>query len=345
MTYVSHTVASYGLKGAGGMDDMRAAEAEDAAIDWSLLLNEEPDNQELRSEFAQWLHESPSHALAWEQVTAVSDIIRSAPPERRINRSKAAGVRWRAVRTWLSLPKSWRLVSGIGGTAVACCLALFLAVPDLAVRLFSDQYAPVGVTRTFHLPDGSEIVLAPRSAISIRMTAAERHIDLLQGEAFFTVHHDTARLFTVQAGKVSVKDVGTAFDVQKGEQETTVRVREGAVHLSSSSPQMFDRDLHAGEWASVSGEGIRGGNLPPETIGAWKDGLLIARNDNVANLIKALAPWERSHIVVLHRDLLKEQVTGVYDLRKPDEALRLITRPLGAKVVALSPWVHLVVAQ
>ncbi|MFT8783751.1 FecR family protein [Acetobacter syzygii] len=325
------------------MDDVHAAE--DAAIDWSLLLNEEPDNQELRSEFERWLHESPAHVLAWEQVTAVSDIIRSAPPERRVDQSRRAGARRNLLKAWLRAPKPWRLASGIGGTAVACCLALFLAVPDLKVRLFADQYAPVGETRTLHLTDGSEVVLAPRTAISVRMTTAERHIDLVQGEAFFTVHHDSGRLFTVQAGNVRVKDIGTAFDVQKNEHETTVRVREGAVHLSSSVPQIFNRDVHAGEWSCVSDDGIQGGNLPAETVGAWKDGLLIARNDSVADLLQALAPWTHGQTVILHRGLLKQQVTGVYDLRKPDEALRLIARPLGGKVMTVSPWVRFVVSQ
>lgn len=328
-----------GRKGASGMDD-----AEDAAIGWALFLNEEPDNKELRAEFERWLHENPLNAQAWRQVAAVSDIIRSAPIERRSVRKRSI-MGWRLAQFWRSVPRAWRLTSGFGGAALACCLALLIAVPDLKVRFQADQYAPLGEIRIVQLADGSEVVLAPRSAIAIHMTDAERHVELVQGEAFFTVHHDAARLFTVQIGAVSVKDIGTAFDVQKAEHQITVRVREGAVHLASSAHPVFERDLHAGEWSSIVDGDIRAGFLPPETIGAWKDGLLIARDESVADLIKTLAPWMRGQTVLLHHAFLKERVTGVYDLHQPDEALRLIMRPFGAKVVAVSPWVHLVIAR
>ncbi|GCD75017.1 two component sensor histidine kinase FecR/PupR [Acetobacter pasteurianus NBRC 3299] len=324
------------------MDENQAAEAQ--AIDWSLLLNEEPDDLALRHEFEKWLSEKPAHAIAWKQVSAISDIIRSAPPDRQVDpvRPKAFQTHIQAILFFLQ--KRWKLLSAGGVAAAACCAALLLIVPDLMTRLRADQYAPTGTTRTLHLADGSDIVLAPRSAISIWISAQERHIDLLQGEAFFTVHHESGRSFIVQAGKVRAQDIGTAFDIQIAHHKTTVRVQEGVVHVGASTPRIYEHDLHGGEWARVSDTDIGSGTLPSESVGAWKEGELVARNDRVGDMITALRPWSRKQIVVMNHALLNKRVTGVYDLRKPDTALRLIVSPLGGKIVPVTSWANLVIS-
>ncbi|ASL40274.1 MULTISPECIES: FecR domain-containing protein [Acetobacter] len=325
------------------MDENQEAEAQ--AIDWSLLLNEEPDDQALRREFEKWLSEKPAHAMAWKQVSAISDIIRSAPPDRQIDPVRPMVFQARIQALVFFLQKRWRLLSGGGVAAAAFCAALLLMVPDLITRLLADQYAPTGTTRTLHLADGSNVVLAPRSAISIRISAQERHINLMQGEAFFTVHHDNNRPFVVQAGKVRAQDIGTAFDIQIAHHETTVQVRDGVVHVSApTTPQTYEHDLHGGEWVRVSDTDIGSGTLSPEAIGAWQEGVLIARNDRVGDMITALRPWSGKRIVVMNHTLLGKRVTGVYDLRKPDAALRLLVSPIQGKIVPVTPWANLVVS-
>lgn len=324
------------------MDESQKAEAE--AIDWSLLLNEEPDDQALRHEFEKWLSEKPAHAIAWQQVTVISDIIRSAPPDRQVAPVRPVAFQSRIQALLVFLQKRWRLLFGSGVAATALCAALFLIIPDLITRFLADQYAPAGTTRTLHLTDGSDVVLAPRSAISIQISAQERHIDLIQGEAFFTVLHENSRPFIVQAGKVRAQDIGTAFDIQIAHHETTVRVRDGVVHIAATTPRIYARDLHGGEWARVSDTDIGDGTLPPETVGAWKEGGLIARNDTVGDMITALRPWSEKRIVVMKHALLGKRVTGVYDLRNPDAALRLIVSPLGGKIIHVTPWANLVVS-
>lgn len=72
--------------------------------------------------------------------------------------------------------------------------------------------------------------------------------------------------------------------------------------------------------------------------------MLIARNDKVGDMITALRPWSGKRIVVMKQALLGKRVTGVYDLRNPDAALRLIVSPLGGKIIHVTPWANLVVS-
>lgn len=79
------------------------------------------------------------------------------------------------------------------------------------------------------LEDGSMLELNAHSDASIRFTRSERRVELVQGEAHFTVAKDPARPFVVQAGAVSVTAVGTAFNVKRTAEKIEVLVTEGRV--------------------------------------------------------------------------------------------------------------------
>ena len=70
--------------------------------------------------------------------------------------------------------------------AVATCLAL-LVVPSLLRQIGSDYTTATAELRGISLQDGSEVILAPASAIAVSYDVGERRVRLLSGEAFFWV--------------------------------------------------------------------------------------------------------------------------------------------------------------
>jgi transmembrane sensor len=54
------------------------------------------------------------------------------------------------------------------------------------------------------------------------------------GEAFFKVHHDPAKPFTVTTGELNVTAVGTAFDIKTDEAKVVVTVQEGVVSVAKT---------------------------------------------------------------------------------------------------------------
>ncbi|MFT8897778.1 MAG: FecR domain-containing protein [Acetobacter sp.] len=309
---------------------------DEVAAGWYIFLREEPDDRDLRRQFQVWLRESPLHQQAWTEINETLGVLDSVPPERK----KSPGMGRRNG----SVPANDRVglrrvrMASFAGVVMAACVAAFVLVPELTLRLRADHYTQAGVTEDIHLADGSEVILAPRSALAIHINADERRITLLRGEAYFVVHHDADRPFTVTAGSVTTTDIGTAFDTRTEGDETSVAVREGAVHASGQGGISLERDLRSGDRIDVKGTRVDVGSQSPETIGLWRDGMLVSQGNTIAEMVAALQPWTRTRIVIAHDTLATRKVSGSYDLRHPETSLQLIVHPYGGKVMSITPW-------
>jgi transmembrane sensor len=83
------------------------------------------------------------------------------------------------------------------------------------------------------LSDGSKIELREGSRVEVAFTETERRVRLTGGEAHFTVAKNPAWPFVVEAGKVAVRAVGTAFAVRLDAASVDVVVTEGKVRVES----------------------------------------------------------------------------------------------------------------
>lgn len=88
--------------------------------------------------------------------------------------------------------------------------------------------------RRIVLPDGSLADLNGDSRIDTVYTPTERRVMLLSGEAHFTVAKNPERPFLVTAGSVTVRAVGTAFNVRLQSERIEVLVTEGKVKLAGA---------------------------------------------------------------------------------------------------------------
>lgn len=122
-------------------------------------------------------------------------------------------------------------------------------------------------------------------------------------------------------------------------------MREGSVRVIARRSPVAGRDLRAGEWERVSGADSASGVVPVATIGAWRDGLLVARNETVGDMIGALRPWTSTKIILTDRKLSDKRVTGTYNLHQPEAALRQIVDTYGGHVSSWTSWVDIVSAR
>jgi transmembrane sensor len=111
------------------------------------------------------------------------------------------------------------------------------------------------------LEDGSTIDLNHGADVEITYTTERRDIRLLRGEATFKVAKNPERPFIVTASGVTVRAVGTAFNVNLSEQAVAVMVTEGRVKVdgpaqnsnlpnATSAPEI--PILEAGERTTIS---------------------------------------------------------------------------------------------
>lgn len=129
------------------------------------------------------------------------------------------------------------LLFAVAGLAAAIALAAIFLAPSTAKR-------PGGMARTYltnadsfqkvPLPDGSVITMNGDSELRVTYTPDERRVSLLRGEAHFEVARDPARPFWVEAGAMTVRAVGTAFNVRVQTETVEVLVTHGRVQVDDT---------------------------------------------------------------------------------------------------------------
>ena len=141
---------------------------------------------------------------------------------------------------------------------------------------------------TYHLlDDGSEIDLNSGAAVIVDYVEDERRVNLVTGEAHFTVSKDPARPFIVTAGGSTVRAIGTAFNVRVSPQEVEVLVTEGRVLMEPEASERRFSDADTGVFQARELE--RG----DRTIVALNDGSDIAHTDALeTEQIDELLSWK-----------------------------------------------------
>ncbi|MGH8653820.1 MAG: FecR family protein [Gammaproteobacteria bacterium] len=173
------------------------------------------------------------------------------------------------------------------------------------------------------LADGSRVELNTDTELRVHLSYRERRVDLLRGEAFFTVQHDAARPFEITTAGGRIRDLGTRFDVYATPHQVTVD--EGKVEVTTRPAHTAT--LSAGKQIAYTPEGA----LSPVTQAgrnatAWRDGHLAF---DLTPLAEVMAQIERYHpvkIVIADPSLQALRVTGRFQFRD----LLLLLRTLEA---------------
>lgn len=331
------------------------------ATDWLILLQEEPDDQDILRAFAEWCDRDPAHVQAWNATRLAADVMAAGVPEHAgrwqpfVHEMRAGGEgssvssssrKDNVVRPAFGRRKMWLG----GGLAIAASLFAAVVGPGIVSRTVTgwqaDYVTDTAEMRTITLADASTVTMAPESAIRVRYEAGERHIELLGGEAFFDVTPDPERPFRVSSDDVDVTVLGTGFDVRRFEAGTDVAVEHGLVRVGFDEiiPPVNEM-LEEGQSARVSWQGdVARGQLPAGQIAAWRQNQLIAQDQPLGTVIDGLRRYYPGRIIITDDALASQPVTGVYNLADPMAALRGIARAQDAVVRQVTPWILLVSA-
>ena len=189
----------------------------------------------------------------------------------------------------------------------------------------------VGERRTIELPDGSQAVLGVHSTLRMEpVMASGPRIVHLDGEAFFTVHHDAQRPFRVVASNVVTEDVGTEFSVRAyaGEKEVRVAVREGAVSISrAGSVGSLDAVLlgdHDVAHIAVDGVPKVTADSGVDRLFAWRGGELVFEDTPLADVATELSRWYDVDVRFADPDLAARHLTSTFKSDPIDDVLRII---------------------
>ncbi|NIE77042.1 FecR family protein [Pantoea sp. Ap-967] len=298
------------------------------ALDWLLRLQQAPLDSPLHSAFEQWCASDPANAEAYRKAHKLWQLTGQLAPTTTEHWPKAQVLPMPARRN-----RRWWL-----GAAVAACLLVAVA-PSLSLRLQADYRTAQGETRDITLADGSVVQMDSDSAIAVDYSGNHRDVKLLAGQAFFEVAPNKAKPFHVRADAVKVTVTGTAFNVELRPGRVGVDVQHGSVRVEDSADgHVLSDALTAGERLRYVDGLVQVKTFVPSQAAAWRQGQLIADDQRVAELVQALARYLPGKVVLRDEALGEKRVTGVYDLRKPEAALRAVIRPHGGEVRSYGPW-------
>ena len=176
------------------------------------------------------------------------------------------------------------------------------------------------------LPDGSNIYLNRNSLLTYRANFGKHSRKVaLTGEAFFEITEDASNPFTIDAGKASVKVIGTSFNVITNNSDSAVEVfvKTGKVMLSGNSGNQ-SLTLEPGYIGTMdSGVSAKTLNNNPNYL-AWNTGSLVYYGQTLDLVFKDLLRVYDMIIIADDPEILKETWTSSIDKQSTETIIRLI---------------------
>ncbi|GGA25598.1 FecR family protein [Dyella nitratireducens] len=209
------------------------------AAEWWARLREPGAGDDVAEQWLAWTSEDERHLQAFEQVSALAEQLGTLDQVSRQSLAKEFVRPVSAQRRWLPLAAAASIAAVMLGGAV------YIGWTQHAAGITAQVYqSGIAQNRDFTLPDGTKVALGADSTLSVKYGSGERDVEVRNGEAYFEVVHDSRRPFVVMVGDVTVRDIGTAFDVRRTGERVMVAVTQGRVAIA-------DRHANAGQHNSL----------------------------------------------------------------------------------------------
>ena len=303
----------------------------DDAARWFVRLQEPTVDAEQYQNFETWLNEHPQHRDEFQLLQGLWTAADLLPAPR--------------LKALCETPPARREPRPLLRYAVAACVVTVA----LGLGLFSGLNHPAGYTAEFAttlgerrhvaLPDGSMIDLNSRSRLQVRFEKDRRLIELTEGEAMFSVEHDTSRPFVVEAGSGKITVTGTRFDVRRDVTQTRVAVEQGTVKVQGRhAPDNEFINLTAGLGTHVDTNGVvaRAYAVNPAELTAWRNGKLVFNNASLSEVVAEVSRYREKPLTVANPAVAGLRLTSVFKSDNTDALLKALPNILPVAVRTLA---------
>jgi ferric-dicitrate binding protein FerR (iron transport regulator) len=219
-----------------------------------------------------------------------------------------------------------------------------------------------GVRKKIILPDGTQVWLNSNSRLTFNndLNAARNRVVMLTGEAYFDVVKNKHRPFIIQTDKVSIKVLGTAFNVKayptdsitetsliRGTIELTVFDNQKQKIVLKPGEKLLLADNNTGdkypmparipEKRKLSIENIKPVEIESQEYieeTSWINDKLIFKNESFGELAPRLERWYNVKIHVNNRMINDYHFTGIFKDETIEQALKAmqLIRPFKFKI-------------
>lgn len=290
---------------------------------------------EERCELEEWVKLSPENNRYFQETRNIWQVMHPAFKPSEIDVDKArknifaniARTKRNIVHTLLIY---WqRMTAILAIPLLIACMYLFLdRKNDLYDTIeYQEVKSPHGTFSEVRLPDGTNVWLNGGSSLKYPLVfkKGERNV-FLRGEGYFEVHSDKENPFIVKTEQITLRATGTAFNIEayNTDSMTSVTMANGQVDIAfgNSSPVA----ITPGERASFN-------NLTRQCLitrtdpykwCAWKDGLMIFRDDPLSYVFKRLGLTFNVDLELKDASLANAPYRATFEYESLDEILRLL---------------------
>jgi transmembrane sensor len=196
----------------------------------------------------------------------------------------------------------------------------------------------IGDRRQVVLRDGTTVLLGPTSRLVVSSITPDEgdRVVTLDGVAYFRVVNDSAHPFTVKAGKMIIRDIGTAFSIDNDDSAgARVAVDSGTIAIGAAAEDR-ERDavLNARDRATVDKKGVvlvERSAVSDDDL-AWTQGRLVFRDAPLILVGAELYRWYGVRLRVADSSLANLHLTASFSGEPVDRVLNVIALSLGARI-------------
>jgi transmembrane sensor len=273
-------------------DDDRLDRLEEAAT-WLQRMRLDAGDGRVMEACVDWCQRDPRNQQAFDEMASLWELTGRVQIAPVVAPREARG----------SSSRRWALAASLAGLGFAALSGVWMANRTERVEVVSADYeTPIGVNTTQRLADGSMLDLGGGTRVTVSIGPRTRRVALHEGEVFATVHHDTHRPFAVDAGRLEVVATGTAFNVLRTRERTTVTVAEGSVAASYEGQRDTVPNVHLQTRQQlVYNHGSRSvmvRQADPLDVSAWRSGSLRFQNELLSEVIATLNRYAAAQIVI-----------------------------------------------
>ena len=231
-----------------------------------------------------------------------------------------------------------RLISRRNILIFARIAALFVVVAGLswgALYFFREKGAEMILASTgsneknitVELPDGSTVILNHDTKLRYPagFESGNRKVEL-SGQAFFNIVRDPSHPFVIDAGKASIRVLGTSFNVNTSnlQEEVEVHVSSGTVMFATSNGS-DSLMLEAGFMGRTTTDGAEKHLITSTNYLGWNTGMLVYEGSRLETVFNDLYSMYGIEISVTDSTILDETITTVFEDLSEEELIKIIS--------------------
>lgn len=281
--------------------------------------------------FEAWLSASEENRLAWTGLENIlgavdqnAEALLADEFERQLNDAAHPEIR----RTTAPIVRVAASIAAVAFFSAAAFVSMKIWGPSSKPEIVAYETA-IGESETFLLADGSQAQLNTASRIAVQYSKDERRVELVSGEAFFSVDKDNKRPFIVQTENAAIVVTGTSFDVLYEGNRASVHVVTGVVDVT---PRFGPTStLLAGDTIEIDSEGRASAvaRFDPSLILAWRGGKARFRDKPLGEVVASLNRYFSTPITLEDEALAELPVTGEFDVRDRETAIKALALIFG----------------